>query len=156
MGYHALTKPVLFMAAGNIDQTFHTLEFRRIGSGVVKTLPITVLLIGLAAVSAMGLPPFGLFVSELTIISGGFAAGQVAVSVFVLLALVACFCGTLQQLSRILLGPTKREHRNDSRPTDGLAAMALLLSGLLVFSVWLPAPLIDLMRQAARIIGGEQ
>ena len=29
MGYHALTKPVLFFAAGNIHQTCHTLEFRR-------------------------------------------------------------------------------------------------------------------------------
>ena len=29
MGYHALTKPVLFFAAGNIHQTFHTLELRR-------------------------------------------------------------------------------------------------------------------------------
>jgi hypothetical protein len=28
-----------------------------------------------------GLPPFGLFFSELTVISGGFAAGQMTVSV---------------------------------------------------------------------------
>jgi hydrogenase-4 component F len=32
MGYHALTKPVLFFAAGNIHQTFHSLEMRVIGS----------------------------------------------------------------------------------------------------------------------------
>src|ERR1043166_6842016 len=89
MGYHALTKPVLFMAAGNIHQTFHTLEFRLIGRGVVKTLPVTVLLMGLAAVSATGLPPFGLFVSELTVLNGGFAAGQTVVSMIVLTALLA-------------------------------------------------------------------
>src|SRR5437867_9487824 len=58
LGYNALTKPVLFIAAGNIHQTYHALEFRRIGSGVVKTLPVTVLLMGLAAVAAVGLPPF--------------------------------------------------------------------------------------------------
>ena len=33
MGYHALTKPVLFFAAGNIHQTFHSLDFRVIGPG---------------------------------------------------------------------------------------------------------------------------
>jgi hypothetical protein len=33
--------------------------------------------------------------------------------------------------------------------------MALLLGGLLLFSLWLPAPLLDLMRQAAAIIGGK-
>src|SRR5437899_10430714 len=41
MGYHALTKPVLFFAAGNIHQTYHTLDFRVIGHGLAKTLPLT-------------------------------------------------------------------------------------------------------------------
>jgi len=156
MGYHALTKPVLFFAAGNIHQTFHSLEFRVIGHGVVKVLPVTVLLMGLAAMAAVGLPPFGLFLSELTIISGGLAAGQTTVSVLILVALIASFCGILQQLTRILLGARKHEHASDARRTDGVPAMALLLGGLLLFSVWLPAPLLEVMQEAADIIGGKR
>src|SRR5437870_7356094 len=53
MGYHALTKPVLFFAAGNIHQTCHTLELRLIGPGLVKVVPATVLLMALAAVAAV-------------------------------------------------------------------------------------------------------
>jgi hydrogenase-4 component F len=156
MGYHALTKPVLFFAAGNIHQTFHSLDFRRIGPGVVKVLPVTVLWMGLAAVAAIGLPPFGLFLSEMTVISGGFAARQTTVSVLIVLALLASFCGILQQLTRILLGARKRDHPSDARRTDGVPAMTLLLVALLVFSVWLPAPLLALIHQAADIIGGPQ
>jgi hypothetical protein len=33
--------------------------------------------------------------------------------------------------------------------------MAMLLGGLLLFSVWLPAPLLELLHQAAGIIGGK-
>jgi hydrogenase-4 component F len=154
MGYHALTKPVLFFAAGNIHQTFHSLEFRAIGPGVVKVLPVTVVLMGLAAMAAIGLPPFGLFFSEMTVISGGLAAGKVTVSVLILVALVACFCGVLQQLTRILLGTRPPQPAGDVRMTDGVSAMGLLLGGLLVFSVWLPAPLQAVMHQAADIIGG--
>ena len=154
MGYHALTKPVLFFAAGNIHQTFHTLKLRVIGPGVVKVLPLTVLFMGLAAIAAMGLPPFGLFYSELTVLSGGFAAGWTVVSFLILAALIAAFCGILQQLTRILLGARKIERPNDARPWDGVPAMALLLGGLLVFSVWFPAPLLQLLHQAAGIIGG--
>jgi hypothetical protein len=84
------------------------------------------------------------------------AAGQVTVSVLVLVALIACFCGILQQLTRILLGAPKRKLPSDARPADGWPAMALLLGGLLVFSVWLPAPLFDVMHQAAGIIGGKR
>jgi len=154
MGYHALTKPVLFFAAGNIQQVCHTLEFRLIGPGLVKTLPVTVVLLALAAIAASGLPPFGLFFSELTVIGGGIAAGQTVVSVLVLVALIACFCGILQQLTRILLGAPKREHAGAARHTDGLPAMALLLGGLMVFSAWLPVPVLEVIQQAAGIIGG--
>src|SRR5208283_5905343 len=61
MGYHALTKPVLFFAAGNLHQSCHTLELRLIGPGMVKALPLTALCLGLAGAAATGLPPFGLF-----------------------------------------------------------------------------------------------
>jgi hydrogenase-4 component F len=154
MGYHALTKPVLFFAAGNIHQTFHSLEFRAIGPGVVKVLPVTVVLMGLAAVAATGLPPFGLFYSELMVIAGGFAASQTIISVLVLLALIASFCGVLQQLARILVGTPRIERRCGAR-WDGVPAMVLLLGGLLTFSLWLPAPVLGLVRRAADIVGGK-
>jgi hydrogenase-4 component F len=158
MGYHALTKPVLFFAAGNIHQTFHSLEFRVIGPGVVKVLPVTALLMALAAAAAIGLPPFGLFFSELTVISGGIAAGKITVSVLVLLALIGSFCGVLRQLTRILPGTPKRgfENKISAAQFDGVPAMALLLGTLLLFSVWLPSSLQELMRQAADIIGGKR
>jgi hydrogenase-4 component F len=155
MGYHALTKPVLFFAAGNIHQTFHTLKFRVIGPGVVKVLPVTVLFMGLAAVAAMGLPPFGLFYSELTVLSGGFAAGRTFISFLMLMALIAAFCGILKQLTRILLGARKVERTNDATAWDGVPAMGLLVGGLLVFSVWFPEPLQQLLHQAAGIIKGK-
>jgi hydrogenase-4 component F len=154
MGYHALTKPVLFFAAGNIHQTFHSLKFRVIGPGVVQVLPMTVLFMGLAAVAAMGLPPFGLFYSELTVLSGGFAAGHTFISLLILAALVAAFCGILKQLTRILPGARKVERACDARPWDGVPAMALMMGGLLVFSVWFPKPLNNLLHEATEIIIG--
>ena len=154
MGYHALTKPVLFFAAGNIHQTFHSLELRVIGPGVVKALPVTVLLMGLAAVAATGLPPFGLFYSELTVIGGGFAASKTLISVLVLVALIASFCGILKQLTRVLIGTPKVTRTSDATAWDGVPAMALLMGGLLVFSVWMPAPVLRLIHQAAGIVGG--
>jgi len=123
---------------------------------VAKVLPVTALLMGLAALAAIGLPPFGLFLSELTVISGGLAAHQITVSVLILVALVASFCGILQQLTRILLGARKRDdHGSDARPMDGVPAMVMLLGVLLVFSVWLPAPLLELLQRTAAIIGGK-
>jgi hydrogenase-4 component F len=103
----------------------------------------------------MGLPPFGLFISELTVIGGGFMAHRTAIGILVLLALVASFCGLLQQFTRILLGTPKHAPVAPGHPNAGLPAMALLLGSLLIFSVWLPAPVFQLLRQAAEIIGGK-
>jgi hydrogenase-4 component F len=154
MGYHALTKPVLFFAAGNIHQTCHTLQMRLIGLGMAKLLPVTAVCMGLAAVSATGLPPFGLFFSEMTILSGGFGSGHTLVSTLVLLALLGAFCGVLIQLTRILPGIPKVVRVSDAGALDGFPAMGLLLGTLAVFSVWLLAPILAVMERARDIIGG--
>ncbi len=154
MGYHALAKPALFFGAGNIHQAYHTVELRLIGPGVIQSLPVTVTLMGLAALAAVGLPPFGLFYSELTVLSGGFAARQTWTSVLILAALLLSFCGILKQLSRVFLGVPKRERVIDAPALAGVPAMALMLGSLLTFSVWLPAPLLQLLRQAAGVVGG--
>ena len=187
MGYHALTKPVLFFAAGNIHQTRHTLQMRLIGPGMGRVLPLTALCLGLAGAAIAGLPPFGLFFSELTVLGGGRAAGHTAASVVLLAALLASFCGILYQLTRILPGVPKQARAIGVRPSPGAASsecsttsgsshtppladiaapgdgrtpsesllpMGLLLGALLLFSLWLPASLLEVMQQAARIIGG--
>src|ERR1039457_3305748 len=156
MGYHALTKPVLFFAAGNIHQTCHTLQMRLIGLGMLKLLPVTAVCMALAAAAAVGLPPFGLFFSEMTILTGGFAAGHAVVSTLVLAALLAAFCGILYQFTRILPGTPRIVRTSDAALLDGFPAMGLMLGALAVFSVWLPAPLLQVMEQARDIIGGKQ
>jgi hydrogenase-4 component F len=154
MGYHALTKPVLFFAAGNIHQQFHTLDFRSIGSGLVRTMPATALPLGLAAVAVSGLPPFGMFVSELTILIGGFTSQKAWVSVVILASLIVVFCGVLNKLAGMLLGPSDGEHPRETISASNVAAMSLPLGTLLVFTVWLPDSLRQLMELAANIIRG--
>jgi len=149
-----LTKPVLFFAAGNIHQHYHTLDFRRLVGGVARTLPVTALVLGVAAVAVSGLPPFGLFVSELIIVTGGFTSHQAWVSVVLLAALIAVFCGVLIKLAGLLLGPARAEHPREHMPAGHVVAMSLPLVALLGFSLWVPAALRQLLEQAANIIRG--
>jgi len=153
MGYHALTKPVLFFAAGNVQQHYHTLDFRRIGGGLAHSMPATALVLGVGAVAVSGLPPFGLFVSELTILAGGFASGNAWVSGVMLASLLLVFCGVLIKLARLILGPA----RAAAPPREPVAAgrtvaMSLPLAALLLFSLWVPGSLLQLLELAANII----
>jgi hydrogenase-4 component F len=154
MGYHALTKPVLFFAAGNIHKHRHTLEFRRLGGGLARTMPVTALFLGVAAVAVSGLPPFGLFVSELTVLAGGFTSRHVAVSVVMLTALIVVFCGLLAKLAGLLLGPSDAGCPREAVSSGSVLAMGLPLGALLLFTVWLPGSIRQLMEQASGIIRG--
>jgi len=154
MGYHALTKPVLFFAAGNVHQHFYTLDFRRIGGGLVRSMPVTALVLGLAAVAVSGLPPFGLFFSEMTVLAGGFTSQHVWVSVVMLAALIVVFCGVLVKLAGLLLGPSASGRPRETVSPSGVVAMGLPLGTLLLFTAWLPDSIRQLMEQAANIIRG--
>ena len=154
MGYHALAKPALFFAAGNVHQHCHTLDFRRLGGGLARTMPATALVLGLGAVAVSGLPPFGLFVSELTVAAGGFDSRQAWGSVAMLAALIVVFCGVLNKLAGLILG-TPRADRRRARSSAGLiAAMTLPLAALLLFSLWVPASLLQLLELAANLVRG--
>jgi hydrogenase-4 component F len=154
MGFHALAKPVLFFAAGNIHQQFHTLDFRRIGTGLARQMPVTALMLGLAATAVCGLPPFGLFISELTVIAGGFTSQQAWAAIIILCSLILAFCGVLDKLSGLLLGPARSRAPREALSLTNIAAMALPLVALLFFTVHLPVPLLNLIAQAASIIRG--
>jgi hydrogenase-4 component F len=154
MGYHALAKPVLFFAAGNIHQHYHHLEFRRLGSGLARTMPATALVLALAAIAVSGLPPFGLFISELTIFVGGFSAGHALVSAVMIATLIAVFCGVLIKLSGLILGPAPVDQPREQISAGQVFAMSLPLVALLVFSFWVPGSLRQLLEFAANLIRG--
>jgi hydrogenase-4 component F len=151
MGYHALTKPILFFASGNIHQHFHTLETRRIGPGLLQTMPATALLLALAGIAIMGLPPFGLFSSEFIVVAGALGARHPAVAAFVVAALTLVFCGFLRQFAGLLLGNPRPANRPPAARGPGISALILPLGTLLLFSLWMPRPLYRLIVQAAHV-----
>jgi hydrogenase-4 component F len=154
MGYHALTKPVLFFAAGNVHQHCRTLEFRKLGGGLVRTMPATALFLGSAAAAVSGLPPFGLFVSELTVLAGGFTSSHIVVSVVMLAALIVVFCGVLAKLGGLLLGPGDGRWARETVSAGNVVAMGLPLGTLLLFTAWLPGSIRQLLERAADIVRG--
>jgi hydrogenase-4 component F len=153
IGYHALAKAAIFFAAGNIHQKCHTLELRSL-TGLLKAMPATAILLALAVAGIAGIPPFGIFLTEFSMAAGGIRAGHIPASVLFVAVLAAVFAGLLSHAAHLLLGTPKKEAAGPQTPLSCVAAMALLIVVLAVFSVWLPAPLLELLRRAADIIGG--
>jgi hypothetical protein len=53
-----------------------------------------------------------------------------------------------------MIGPARPDHPREQMPVGHVVAMSLPLVALLVFSLWVPDSLRQLMEQAANIIRG--
>ena len=72
---HAIAKAVLFLSSGDVALRYRTREAAGV-RGLLAAVPVTGGALLLGSFAVLGSPPFGVFLSELTIVRAGFAAGQ--------------------------------------------------------------------------------
>ncbi len=145
--YHTLAKPLAFFGAGNIFLRYGTTKIAGV-QGLSRVAPVTAIIFVFACVTLMGLPPFGIFSSELTLILAMFVSHPV-VGAVVLLFLVISFIATLRIGSLLLTGEPSREiaERAGRESSHAVLAPAVVLAVLLlVLSVWLPLWLLSLLQ----------
>ncbi len=154
MLFHAVTKPLMFFCAGNVQQHFATPYFGRVRA-VIRTLPWTGGLFLLATLAVTGTPPFSIFQSEFTTLSAALAADRGWSAFLFIAGVVTIFAGFLVHMVKMNLGTP----RYDSPPPAAecpwkISAMALVAGAIVALGFWLPAPLYQLIQQTALILGG--
>jgi len=147
---HALAKSVLFVLSGRIRKAYGSTEVAAV-SGLMESMPFTGGGFLAAMLALVGLPPFGLFVSEVMIFAAGFAQGFHFVAAVGLILVVVAFAGLLRTTHAILYGaPSSRPPVVEAGgwpraiPLAGALAL-LLLTGL----AWPPGLAATLGRVAA-------
>jgi hydrogenase-4 component F len=133
IGNHALAKSVLFLLSGRIRAAYGTAEIPAV-SGLLRAMPVTGRGFLVAMLALMGLPPFGLFVSEVMIFAAGFQAGYAPAAALGLALLVVAFSGLLRAAHRMLYGPvtgqvSETPHWASVLPL-GVALLMLVVTGL--------------------------
>jgi hydrogenase-4 component F len=123
-------------------------------TGAIKVIPVsaTFLIVGVFAIT--GWPPFGIFVSEFTIVSAGFASGNVVPSVLFIGFVAAIFAGFIYYTSRMVFGEPQPGVKSGDADTLSLVLLGLLLTALLVLGVFLPPPLQQCIESALTVLKG--
>src|SRR5262249_15850328 len=153
MLFHAVTKPLMFFCAGNVQQHFGTPYFRKV-TGVIQTLPWTGALFLMATFAVSGPPPFSIFQSEFTALSTALAADRAWTAGLFVAGVVTIFAGFLVHMSKLNLGQPARDTTPGTECRWKLGAMLLVAAPVVALGVVLPAPLYALVQRAAQIIGG--
>jgi hydrogenase-4 component F len=152
MIHHSLIKSSLFLSAGNIMLGFNSKLVGRIGN-LAKYLPKTFVSFFAGFVGTSGLPPFGLFVSELFILIGTLTNGHslyAAIFVFCLLLVVA---GAAQIVTDMSFSENIAENHGDEKILRVLPTYSLLLVSVLL-TVWIPEGMYATILNTIKIIGG--
>jgi hydrogenase-4 component F len=147
---HALAKSVLFVLAGRIRAAYGSAEIAAV-SGLMTSMPVTGRAFLAAMLALVGLPPFGLFVSEVMIFGAGFREGHPVVAGVALGLLIVAFAGLLRAAHRMLYGGEPGEIRERSSWAATLPVAAALLLLALAGVAWPPGLHAALDRVAAVI-----
>jgi len=150
---NALAKVVMFLTAGSVAQKYGSSRLGDV-SGVIKIYPATGVFLLVALLAGTGMFPFATFHSELLILNAAVMSRHYLVAGVAMVCLAVMFIG----IARIVFGfvygqptqPVLAQKENDLMN----AAITVAAGLLLLFGVWLPAPVAQMIRSAALIVAG--
>jgi len=148
---HTAAKSMLFILSGEVLHHYRTTELDRV-SGLLKVMPWTGALFMGGILAIVGLPPFGMFISEFALIRAGFAAGRPGLMATVLALLAVAFVALLRHSNRMLYGTPPEGITMGEGGSWRIAPLFLSVVVLVVLGLTLPAPLELLLNQVVKVV----
>ena len=149
---HTLAKSMMFFLAGRVLHRYRTTEIAGV-SGLLVTMPWTGGLFAAGMLAVIGLPPFGLFMSEFALFRAGFAAGRPWLMGLVLALLAVAFVSMIGHLNRMLYGAPAAGTAVGEGNAWPLVPLGACLAALVVLGLTLPAPVQALLAEIVDIVG---
>jgi hydrogenase-4 component F len=152
---NALTKGVLFLAAANIHRAFKSKRLEDV-TGAIRRLPLSgsFFLAGFLAIT--GSPPFGPFISELSILRAAMDGKRYVVAALYLFFLAVIFIGMGRTVLAVVQGvpPEDAEGHAFRESVFKTLPIAASLVLVLIMGTWIPSGVTKLLADATRLLGG--
>jgi hydrogenase-4 component F len=149
MTMHSLIKSAIFFAVGHIAQVKGT---QRIADmrGLSVTHPVLAVGFGLGVVAIVGLPPFGVFLSEFILVSSSFPR-QPVLTIILVIGILIAFGALILRMQDVVFG----EPKGPTGPVEAsYVPLFLHLAIALTLGLWLPDPLVRWFNSVAILLGG--
>ncbi len=148
---HSIAKTLLFFSAGNVREHFGALHMEKI-RGMARSLPWTGGALALGALALAGLPPFGLFVSELMIFMAAFSATHYFIAFLLLAAISVVFGALLHHFQGMLTGEPEKAAEQSGFQAFEFTTIGICAACLVILGLHIPAALAALVRGALAVI----
>jgi hydrogenase-4 component F len=144
-------KGVLFMSAGNLHRV-HGSKLTADVQGAIHRVPISAGLFLAGFFAITGSPPFGLFLSEFTIVRAGFGTGQYWAAVLLLALLAIVFIGMAAVVFPVVQGPPMPGVKREREPLLTVVPVVACLAVVLVLGIYIPDWLDSALHHAAAFV----
>jgi len=151
---NGLAKVMLFLAVGNVVLATGTSASDEI-RGLLRRLPESGILLVVGLFAVTGSPPFGMFISEFTIIGAAIGEHHPWIAAVVIGLLAIIFVGIGSMILEMVYAPATVKPAEGNEERRGLVvAPAALAIVVLLLGIYLPRPLTDALSSAAIVLGG--
>jgi hydrogenase-4 component F len=137
MIYHSLAKSLLFLSSGNIFLKYSSTKIIRI-KGVMSVLPFTGVSFIIGFLAITGVPPFGIFITEFTILSAGIQNHPV-VTIMALFGLTLVFIGFFKHTVAMIFGENETGMQRGEAGPWTMAPVLILVVMLTITSIYVPS-----------------
>lgn len=148
MVMHSLTKSAIFFSVGHVAQIKGTQRIAEI-RGLTQSHPLLGWGLALGVLAIVGMPPFGVFMSEFLLITSTFARSP-ALALLLVFGLLVAFGALLLRLAGFLFG----EPTGDMKPAKAsFVPMYAHMALVLLAGIHLPEPMVAWFQAVARLLG---
>ena len=148
---HSLAKTLLFCGSGNVLLKYGTRDITVV-KGMLKSMPLTAVMLAGGALALGGMPPFNIFLSEFMTVTAGLAAGHITLTIVLLLLLTVVLAGLVRMVAHISFGPKPDEVNKGELGILTTLPMLILLVLMLVMGTHIPQPVSRLLENAVTIV----
>lgn len=153
MIHHSLLKSSLFLSAGNILLACGSKLVERVGN-LAGLLPRSFVSFFAGFVGISGLPPFGLFVSELFILFGAIKAGRGGCAALFIFCLLLVAAGAARIVIDMSFTPLAETEVSAKERYLRLVPVYFLLLTSITLTAWMPDAIQATILDTIKIIGG--
>lgn len=148
---HTITKSFCFFAAGAVLLAVGTREITSV-QGLIRTSPTAGIALLFGGLAISGAPPFAVFLSEFSILKAGLSNSQYIAVGLLALFIVIAFFGIMLHINQMVFGQPNVIPEGVNLPTSCVIALILSVIPIVVFGLYVPGPLHELLHLAANCL----
>ncbi len=148
---HAAGKSMMFLLSGSVLHRYGSTRISAV-KGLLQAMPWTGGLFLLGGLALIGMPPFGIFVSEVLLFRAGLISGHPWIVGLIALLVVLIFISFLGYLNRLVYGSPPAGANRRAEGEIALWPLALNVAALVILGVAIPGPVAHLLHLAAEVV----